>query len=208
MNHWYTTSSHAAVLRGSIGSVHHASIDVSLKELRHVSRRATAFSTPYHNELQLLERIYYKGKNQHRSALFWRKVLEMRRLGIRIGQMNFPGLVEDLRYAFYGTEDRSNPQILRCAWKQTPGSSSCAHLLSLLRSLCLLFDKVMQKRTLTFHRAFIQQIRTATFIPLAMSLISIASRLDFLVCELREMSASLWQAVVRILDTIAVSFQV
>jgi nucleolus and neural progenitor protein len=107
MNHWYATSGHAAVLRSSIESVHHTSIDLFLKELRHVSRRATAFSTPYHNELQLLERIYYKGKNQHRSALFWRKVLEIRRLGIRINEMNFFGFVEDLRYAFYGAEDRS-----------------------------------------------------------------------------------------------------
>ena len=96
-----------AIPRSSIESFRHASIDVSLKDLRTVSRRVTGFSAPYHNELQLLERIYYKGKNQHRSALFWRKVLEIRRFGTRIREMNFSMFVEDLHYAFYETEDRN-----------------------------------------------------------------------------------------------------
>ena len=93
--------------RSSIESFHHASIDLSLKDLKTVARRVTGFSSPFRNELQLLERIYYKGKNQHRSALFWHKVLEIRRLGARISETNFSGFVEDLHYTFYATEDRN-----------------------------------------------------------------------------------------------------
>lgn len=55
-------------------------------------------------------------------------------------------------------------------------------------------------------RVFAQQIRTATFLPLAISLISITSRLDFLMSELREVLALLWQAVARVLNAITVSF--
>lgn len=103
----WLTPGHATIPRNTIENIHCASIDVSLKDLRHISRRATAFSIPFLNELQILERIYYKGKNQHRSAIYWRKVSEIRRFGMRIRELDFPGLVEDLRYTFYGTKDKT-----------------------------------------------------------------------------------------------------
>lgn len=107
MTHSFTPLSYATIPRSAIERLHYTSIDMSLKDLRQASRRVTAFSTPYQNELRLLERIYYKGKNQHRSALFWRKASEILRLSKRIHEVNFLGFVEELRYAFYGVEDRN-----------------------------------------------------------------------------------------------------
>ena len=34
----------------------------------------------------MLERLYYKGKNQHRTALFWQRVAEMRKFGERVDE--------------------------------------------------------------------------------------------------------------------------
>jgi len=81
-------------------------VDSSLKDLRNVSQRITAFLTPFAEELQVLERLYYKGKNQHSLALFWRKVPEMRRFGRRIASLPLSEGIEALRYAFYSEEEK------------------------------------------------------------------------------------------------------
>jgi hypothetical protein len=54
------------------------------------------------NEAQVLERLYYKGKNQHRGALFWRRVGETRRYSARLGGIHIDDVVEILRYSFFG----------------------------------------------------------------------------------------------------------
>ena len=146
----------------------HAQIDVSLKELRTVSRRLGAFATPYADELRVLERIYYKGKHQHRAALFWRKVAEVRRLGARIAETAIPELVDGVRHSCYGAEGRSecvcppvcalhahgcvaSPKALRGAWKCTPDVRTCTRILDRLRSACVLVDRVMLPRAAAAH---------------------------------------------------------
>lgn len=88
--------------RGSLDAISHTSIDSVLKELKSSSRRLqTAFSV-FRVELQVLERLYYKGKNQHRSALFWKRASEIKRYGERLDGMDLPTSVELLRCSFFG----------------------------------------------------------------------------------------------------------
>ena len=76
-------------------------VDTVLKELRVCARQLSTLELCLQDELRVLERLYYKGVNQHRSALFWRRVEEMRKFGRRIAGMDLGRMVEDLRYAFY-----------------------------------------------------------------------------------------------------------
>lgn len=52
-------------------------------------------------EMHILERVYYKGKNQHGLALFWRSVVSIRRIASRIHEANIPGLLEILASMFH-----------------------------------------------------------------------------------------------------------
>jgi hypothetical protein len=58
------------------------------------------------NELKILERLYYKGKNQHRAALFWKRVAEIRRCGQRLDKVGVLDIVERLRCSFFGHESK------------------------------------------------------------------------------------------------------
>ena len=50
----------------------------------------------------MLERLYYKGKNQPRPALFWQRVAEMRKFVERVDEMHMDDVVESLRLSFWG----------------------------------------------------------------------------------------------------------
>lgn len=50
------------------------------------SRALTSLSTHLATELRLLGRLYYKNRAQHRNALFWRRVEEVKRLALRVGE--------------------------------------------------------------------------------------------------------------------------
>lgn len=80
----------------------HGKIDSVLKDLRACSRRLAGAASAVNDELRILHRLYYKGKNQHRSALFWRRVAEVRRFAQCISQVQLSNFVDRLRYAFYG----------------------------------------------------------------------------------------------------------
>jgi hypothetical protein len=73
-----------------------------LKELKSCSRRLQTTFSAYHDELQILERLFYKGKNQHRSALFWKRAAEMKRYGERLDALGFPDMFALLRSSFFG----------------------------------------------------------------------------------------------------------
>src|SRR5882762_8290942 len=77
-------------------------IDSVLKDLKSCSRRLQNVFSSYHDELQLLERLYYKGKNQHRSALFWKRAAEMKRYGERLDALGFPDNFTLLHCSFFG----------------------------------------------------------------------------------------------------------
>lgn len=88
--------------RTSLDSGYYPVVDAVLKQLKACSRRLQAALSSYRTELQVLERLYYKGKNQHRAALFWQRVTELRKLGERVGEMHMDKVIEDLRLSFWG----------------------------------------------------------------------------------------------------------
>lgn len=88
--------------RSSLTASFYPEIDAVLKQLKSCARRLQAALSTHRAELQVLERLYYKGKNQHRTALFWQRVAEMRRYGDRLEGMNIYDLVERLRLSFWG----------------------------------------------------------------------------------------------------------
>lgn len=86
----------------ALNAADQSSIDSILKDLKICTRRLhTAFQSQQ-MELQILERLYYKGKNQHRSALFWRRIEEIRRYGLRLTRQDTHSLVEGMRMSFWG----------------------------------------------------------------------------------------------------------
>lgn len=88
--------------RSSLDSRIHSTVDGVLKECKSASRELDKIFASFRLELQLLDRLFYKNKNQHRGALFWRKVTEMRRFGHRLDHCEPDGLVEDSRRWFWG----------------------------------------------------------------------------------------------------------
>lgn len=78
-------------------------VDAVLKDLKACTRRLQTALVSQQTELQILEKLVYKGNNQHRHALFWRRVSDVRRFSRRLQDMNVLDTVEALRYSFWDT---------------------------------------------------------------------------------------------------------
>lgn len=91
--------------RVSLEPSRHGSIDAELKSLKLLSRRLQANLTLLATELQLLQRLYYKNKNQHRGALFWQNIAEVRRYLERVANLNLQDSLAALRNTFYGSTE-------------------------------------------------------------------------------------------------------
>lgn len=88
--------------RTSLTSSSHAHLDSALKELKLHSRRLQSAIVAHTDEYLILERVYYKGKNQHRTALFWRRVTEIRKYSNRLDGMAVNNIMDNFRYSFFG----------------------------------------------------------------------------------------------------------
>jgi len=93
--------------RSALAQAHHKEVDAVLKDLKFCSRRLKSALDTLKDELRILERLYYKGKNQHRMALFFKRVPEMRRYGRRLSELDIPERVDLLRASFVGLEHTS-----------------------------------------------------------------------------------------------------
>lgn len=79
-------------------------IDTVLKDLKLANRRIQAVSRSFQLEIQILSRLFYRGKNQHRTAIFWRRVDEVRRYGRRLQGMDIHSEVDSVRQTFWNNE--------------------------------------------------------------------------------------------------------
>lgn len=93
------------VLKTSIDPSLYSHVDSALKRLKLVSRRLSAVLTIWGEESRVLDRLYYKGKNQHRTSLFWRHVEEMQRFCLRVNSLDLVGTLNRLRHSFYDSVD-------------------------------------------------------------------------------------------------------
>ena len=92
--------------RSSLDSRIYSTVDGVLKELKYASRELQKIFASFRLELELLDRLFYKNKNQHRSALFWRKVTEMRRFCHKLDHNKPDWVVEEARRRFWGPLDQ------------------------------------------------------------------------------------------------------
>ena len=111
---WRRTASHnkrgpdpltalmASLARTSLDSSKHTFVDAFLKSLKLHMRKLSALLSQHTTELAVLERIYYINNNQHRAALFWKRVVEARRYSRRLKSCDVSFLANSLRMSFYG----------------------------------------------------------------------------------------------------------
>lgn len=106
--------------RASLDSFQPGLVDAELKSLKLLSRRLQSSLTILGAELQLLRRFYYKNKNQHRGALFWRNVSELQRYLHKLENLNLQDSIITLRNAFYGPTARQVNDISSTTYLLTP----------------------------------------------------------------------------------------
>jgi hypothetical protein len=80
----------------------HSRVEAQLKRLKLVSRELRHHIAAFESEARILERVYYKGKNQHRSAVFWQRLVEIRKYATRLTDVHVDEIVERLRASFFG----------------------------------------------------------------------------------------------------------
>jgi len=102
MKHCVKLPRPASAPRRLLDESRHALLDVSLKNLKLCSCRLQIALQAFKEEHRILDRTYYKGKNQHRGALFWRRVVEIRRYCGRVDDVHIGSLIEALRSSFFG----------------------------------------------------------------------------------------------------------
>jgi hypothetical protein len=102
------------VPRALVPHAFHSTIDAILKDLKICSRRIHHALDTHADELKLLQRVYYKNKNQHRVALFWRRLVEMRRYSERLDKAKISSTLEEMRASFFGPEAKQKCDIYSC----------------------------------------------------------------------------------------------
>ncbi|KAJ7109332.1 hypothetical protein C8R44DRAFT_802223 [Mycena epipterygia] len=185
----------------SLDAALHPNIDAALKDLKLCARRLQPVLDTFSDELQILHRLYYKGKNQHRPALFWRRVAEMRKYGDRVEELSLPSLVDSLRYSFFGEELQQNSKLLKGSWTHHPDVASVSFVLERVGASLTLVRK-MHERLAHIYHSFTLAMQTGAFIQLILTLAAIASRMSGLISELAEVLELIWAAVHRILASL------
>ncbi|KLO06726.1 hypothetical protein SCHPADRAFT_837640 [Schizopora paradoxa] len=191
----------APTARADIDVSFYGRVDAALKDLRTCSRQIGPVLLSMEDELRILDRLYYKGKNQHRLAKFWKKVEEMRRFGKRIVEMQLSARMDDLRYAFYGDGSlERNPSTLKKAWTQIPDVSYLSCMLYRVEGANVLVDEA-RRRFAGVNRSLLLMMQTGAFLQFIVTLTAIVSRLDALSQEIQEPLYS-WKASLKSLISV------
>lgn len=101
-NSRYNNISRDALSQQSITAV-----DTFLKSLRKLQKNVTNNQSTHTSELQLIDRISYKSRNQHGIALFWRSLSEVRRYAKSIEGNSLSALIDSVRSSFYLLEEKN-----------------------------------------------------------------------------------------------------
>ncbi|KAF8077988.1 hypothetical protein FPV67DRAFT_1662762 [Lyophyllum atratum] len=175
-----------SIPRSHLDSSQHGSVDVVLKDLKNCSRRLHVALGAFRDEYQVLERLYYKGKNQHRVALFWRRIVEIRRFCRRLDGLHIDQTVDTLRGSFFSPEDiPNNPKMMKGSWTHYPGITLVAMVLQCISMSSALLEK-MQEKLLEAYRSFTLAMQSGAFLQLILILIAVVSRMSAVSTELQE----------------------
>lgn len=107
--------------RSSVQASQHPAVDSQLKSLKLITRRLQSVSKIHEAELLILQRLFYKNKNQHRGALFWRNVSEIRRYSQRVVSLRLSEKFQSLRVMFHGSASTSG-NSMKGAWTCLPST--------------------------------------------------------------------------------------
>ncbi|KAI3610720.1 hypothetical protein WG66_007052 [Moniliophthora roreri] len=158
---------------------YHSIVDLVLKELKSCSKRLQVSLTAYDGELKILERIYYKGKNQHQSALFWKRIAEMRRYSRRVERLQLSTLLDEIRLTFFR---ESSTKLLKSPWTHYPDEGYIRATSGQLSLYSALLQKVHHKMQDIFR---FNLLLSGAFVHLILTVLSVASRIGLLASELR-----------------------
>ncbi|KAF8845004.1 hypothetical protein BDN67DRAFT_962484 [Paxillus ammoniavirescens] len=188
--------------RNSLSSSHHKGIDGLLKDLKTCSRRLRAAMSSFTDELRILDRLYYKNKNQHRTALFFRRVPEIRRYGQRLVELDLSGRVDLLRASFVGLTSTTDQKALSKTWSHVPEQPYVSFVMERLVSCSTLVCKMRERLQEAYHH-FTLAMQSGAFIQLIVLFAAISSRMSALSLELEEvlhLGASTCDRLLVILD--------
>ncbi|KAG9125940.1 hypothetical protein FRC07_005518 [Ceratobasidium sp. 392] len=121
--HFVASDSYRPRSNADIPSIGHL-----LKILKTNSKNVRSGQKQLLAEIHLLERVYYKGKNQHGLSLFWRSVVSARRMASRIYEVNIPRLLEILAGMFH-EEAFTGTKVFSGAWTRIPPPENLAKIL-------------------------------------------------------------------------------
>ncbi|KIY50903.1 hypothetical protein FISHEDRAFT_38374 [Fistulina hepatica ATCC 64428] len=193
------------ISRASLPASAYSVIDSLLRDLKTSCRQLQSDLDLFHHELRLLERVYYKGKNQHRPALFWKRVHEVRRYAQRLDEMGLSALLDAMRYSFYGQESPVSVKTLRGAWTCTPNEQTVHHVLERLdAALALLFKG--RERLRNAYSVLLVAMQGGAFLHLVLTLVAITCRLDTLTHSLTDVLFNGWTLFHRLYQVLNVSF--
>ncbi|KAH9842785.1 uncharacterized protein C8Q71DRAFT_221077 [Rhodofomes roseus] len=170
--------------KASLDAAAQSDINGILKQLKACTRRLQTAYASHALELQVLERLYYKGKNQHRTALFWRSVVEIRRYGARVEEMELYGLVERMRVSFWGEAALQNTKLLKGPWTHHPDAVTVMFVLQRCSEACSLLKKAQERLSAAYHSLTLV-MQTAAFLQLVLTLVAITSKFSSLLTEIQ-----------------------
>ncbi|KAF9500908.1 hypothetical protein BDN71DRAFT_1585597 [Pleurotus eryngii] len=171
--------------RTSLSLYLHPTVDGALKELKSVHRRLQVACAEFGRELQILNKLYYKGYNQHRLALFWKRTAEIRKYARRVDDADIASIADVLRRSFFGSEAQVNPKILRGSWTHLPDRESLLSSLKRASDYRQLLDKTHERFVNAYQHLNIA-MQTGAFIQLLVVLAAVVSRMDILVEEITD----------------------
>ncbi|KAH8989130.1 hypothetical protein EDB92DRAFT_1817283 [Lactarius akahatsu] len=213
-------SSDASLTRASLDSSKHSFVDAFLKSLKLHTRKLGALLAQHATELLVLERIYHINNNQHRAALFWKRIVEARRYARRLKSCDVSSLVNGLRMSFYDQSDaRSKPH--KGAWSHYPPASSLNWFLERLRTCIALLDKARRSLQNSFAQTDTSSLqrpasgcvqstgimltlamRSGAFLHLVVTLTALVARLAHLSSALRHVLSVLHAESICFFDTL------
>lgn len=129
--------------RDTLDQALHFSVDSALKNLKKCRNQFKTIFATFQDELDILERLYYKGKNQHRSALFWKRVAETRRYGNRLNETDLVKLIDDMQHSFFDTNTDNMKKALKGAWTYYPDAKFVSYMRNRLELISNLTLKVV-----------------------------------------------------------------
>ncbi|CAG8589937.1 1412_t:CDS:2 [Funneliformis mosseae] len=131
------------------------------------------------DEANILERLYYKNKNQHQRSIYFRKIVEIRRMLKRIKEMEINVLMSEFIGNFYSTKISGKAQN---TWDQVPSQEMVVFVMNRLICVAFLMNKALGTFIDTFEylSTFNALLRQTEFMSFALTCLAILARLNIL----------------------------